>query len=58
MGFIASNYNNKEFISQLGLPDNTVAAEGEYYTYNLEINGKYYCEGNIIIDNGIKESKR
>ena len=26
---------------------------GKYYKYNQEIDGNYYCPGNIIISNGI-----
>lgn len=30
----------------------TVAGDGKYYKYNNEINGIFYCPGNIIIDHG------
>ena len=45
------NFNdaNKE---QFCIPGYTVANDGRYYKYNIEINGVYYCPGNIIIDNG------
>ena len=45
------NFNdaNKE---QFCIPGYTVANDGRYYKYNIEINGVYYCSGNIIIDNG------
>lgn len=36
----------------LDLSGYTVAGDGKYYKYNKEINGKYYCPGNIIIDHG------
>ncbi len=28
------------------------ASNGKFYRYNYEINGIYYCENNVIIDNG------
>ena len=34
------------------LPGYTVAGDGKYYKYNNEVNGIYYCPGNIIIDHG------
>ena len=43
------NDANKE---QFCIPCYTVANDGRYYKYNIEINGVYYCPGNIIIDNG------
>ena len=33
------------------LPNYHKAADGKFYKYNMEINNKYYCPGNIIIDN-------
>ena len=39
-------------IESLVIPGYTVAGDGKYYKYNYEINGKYYCPGNVIIDNG------
>ena len=39
-------------IVEFELPGYTVASDGKIYKYNYEINGKYYCPGNIIIDNG------
>ena len=34
------------------MPGYTVANDGRYYKYNLEIEGEYYCPGNIIISHG------
>ena len=34
------------------IPNYTVANDGKYYKYNTEINGIYYCPGNVIIDHG------
>lgn len=39
-------------IEKLDLPGYTVANDGKYYKYNMEINNIYYCPGNIIIDHG------
>lgn len=33
------------------LPGYVCASDGRYYKYNYEINNKYYCVGNIIVDN-------
>lgn len=41
--------NNKEIFH---IPGYVVASDGKYYKYNYEINGIYYCPGNIIIENG------
>ena len=35
------------------IPGYTLTSDGKYYKYNLEIDGKYYCPGNIVIENGI-----
>ena len=43
---------NNTNIEEFELPGYTVAGDGKYYKYNLEIDGKYYCPGNIIIENG------
>ena len=40
--------NNK--IEKFSIPNWTVASDGKYYKYNVEINGDYYCPGNIVID--------
>ena len=38
-----SFFNNMKYVK---------ASNGKYYRYNMEINNIYYCENNIIIDNG------
>lgn len=43
---------NKSNIEKFYIPGYTVAGDGKYYKYNKEINGIYYCPGNIIIDCG------
>lgn len=43
---------NKENKEKLAIPNYVVASDGKYYKYNMEVNGIYYCPGNIIIDNG------
>ena len=43
------NLNTKN-VEEFNIPGYTVASDGKYYKYNLEINGVYYCPGNIIID--------
>ena len=35
------------------IPGYTLTSDGKYYKYNLEIDGKYYCPGNIVIEDGI-----
>ena len=42
------NLNTKN-VEEFNIPGYTVASDGKYYKYNLEINGVYYCPGNIII---------
>lgn len=37
--------------AKFDLPGYVVASDGKYYKYNMEINGVYYCPGNIIIKN-------
>ena len=39
-------------IEELSIPNYVKANDGKYYKYNVEINGIYYCPGNVIIDNG------
>ena len=34
------------------IPGYTLTSDGKYYKYNLEIDGKYYCPGNIVIEDG------
>ena len=41
---------NEKNIEEFEIPGYTVASDGKYYKYNMEIAGKYYCPGNIIID--------
>ena len=43
---------NKTQKTDFEIPGYTLAGDGKYYKYNLEINGKYYCPGNIVIENG------
>ena len=43
---------NKANIEAFEIPGYTLASDGKYYKYNFEIDGKYYCPGNIIIDGG------
>ena len=43
---------NSMNIEQFEIPGYVVAGDGKYYKYNMEINGKYYCPGNVIIDGG------
>ena len=45
-------YLNKTQKTAFEIPGYTLAGDGKYYKYNLEINGKYYCPGNIVIENG------
>ena len=37
----------------LEIPGYTLASDGKYYKYNMEIDGVYYCPGNIIIEQGV-----
>ena len=43
---------NDRNIESYSLPGYVIANDGKYYKYNMELNGIYYCPGNIIIDNG------
>ena len=44
---------------ELKIPNYIEANDGKYYKYNMEINGIYYCPGNIIIDHGeVKKLKQ
>ncbi len=43
---------NKTQKTDFEIPGYTLAGDGKYYKYNLEIDGKYYCPGNIVIENG------
>ena len=44
------NFNNSYTITYFEIPGYTFT--GTYYKYNMEVNGKYYCPNNIIIENG------
>ena len=39
-------------IERLSIPGYTVAGDGKLYKYNMEIDGIYYCPGNIVIKDG------
>lgn len=39
-------------IESFKIPGYVVANDGKYYKYNQEINGVYYCPGNIVIEGG------
>ena len=43
---------NSSNIEAFSIPDYVVADDGKYYKCNMEINGNYYCPGNVIIDHG------
>ena len=43
---------NNTNIEELHIPNYVVADDGRYYKYNVEMNGTYFCPGNIIIQNG------
>ena len=43
---------NSSNIEAFSIPGYVVADDGKYYKYNMEINGNYYCPGNVIIDHG------
>ena len=43
---------NSSNIERFEIPGYTVANDGKYYKYNLEINADYYCPGNVIIKAG------
>ena len=47
-GLELTGSNEEDF----SIPGYTVAKDGKYYKYNMEINGTYYCPGNIVISNG------
>ena len=46
------NFNNSQTKTGFEIPGYTLAGDGKYYKYNMEVNGKYYCPNNIIIENG------
>ena len=43
---------NSPNIGRFHIPGYVLANDGKYYKYNMEINGDYYCPGNIIIKRG------
>ena len=47
-GLRLNDFNQDE----LEIPNYVVACDGRYYKYNMEVAGKYYCPGNIIISGG------
>ena len=44
-------------VERMTIPNYVVAGDRRYYKYNLEINGVYFCPGNIVIDYGGKVIK-
>ena len=42
---------NRPVSSELNLSDYVIADDGKYYKFNYNLNDKYYCPNNIIIDN-------
>ena len=48
-GLNISNLQGKE---QLQIPRHTLANDGKYYKYNIEVDGHYYCPDNIVISDG------
>ena len=47
------NFNNSQIETDFEIPGYTLAGDGKYYKYNMEVNGTYYCPNNIIIENGV-----
>ena len=43
---------NNSNIQKLPLDNYIVANDGKFYKFNMEMNGIYYCPGNVIIDQG------
>ena len=43
---------NSSNVEKFEIPRYVVGSDGKYYKYNHEINGIYYCPGNIVIDHG------
>ena len=43
---------NSSNIERFEIPGYTVANDGKYYKYNMEIGANYYCPGNVIIKAG------
>lgn len=40
-------------LERIGIPEYTVAGDGRLYKYNMEVNGIYYCPGNIVIKDSV-----
>ena len=47
------NFNNSQIETDFEIPGYTLASDGKYYKYNMEVDGIYYCPNNIIIGNGV-----
>ena len=45
-------FNNSQTKTNFEIPGYTLASDGKYYKYNMEVNGTYYCPNNIVIENG------
>ena len=43
---------NSTNVEKFEIPGYIMANDGKYYKYNMEIEGIYYCPGNVIIKNG------
>ena len=43
---------NSSNVESFNLPGYVIANGGKYYKCNMELNGDYYCPGNIVIKNG------
>ena len=43
---------NSANVEEFEIPGYVVADDGRYYKYNVEMNGLYYCPGNIVIQDG------
>lgn len=43
---------NNSNIENFAIPGYVIAGDGKYYKYNMEMNGRYYCPCNIVIENG------
>ena len=46
-------FNNSQTKTNFEIPGYTLASDGKYYKYNMEVDGIYYCPNNIIIGNGV-----
>lgn len=43
---------NSQSEKNFEIPGYTLAGDGKYYKYNMEVNGVYYCPDNIVISRG------